>query len=42
MTQPSYEELIEASKPIVELLKKYYNPHTTAVITENDVKNCVR
>lgn len=38
MEEKIFNELKEASEPVIEFLKKYYDPHTTAIITENHVK----
>ena len=32
--QPTREELIEASKPLLDFLNKYYHPHAYVVVTE--------
>lgn len=32
------EELKEISKPLIEYLKKNYNPHTAVVISESGIK----
>ena len=31
-------ELKESSKPLIDWIKKYGNPHTTIIITEDGVK----
>ena len=32
-----FKELEEASKPLIDFLNKYYNPMTTAIVTEGRV-----
>lgn len=36
--KPDYEELRAAALPMIEYIKKYGCPHTTAIITDNSVK----
>ena len=32
------EELAIASKPLIEFLEKYYDPHTSVIVTEGYIK----
>ena len=32
------EELVKISEPIIDFLKKNYNPHTTVIISEDSIK----
>ncbi len=32
------KELEKISQPIIEFIKKYYNPHTTVAISEDSIK----
>ncbi len=36
--KPKREELRSAAMPLLELLNKYYHPHTYAVVTEGYVE----
>ena len=36
-TKKIMDELEEAAKPLVDFLYKYYDPHTSIVVTESNV-----
>lgn len=35
-----YLELKEAAKPLVDFLYKYYDPHTTVLVTQSHTEVC--
>ena len=37
MDKDKFKQLEEASKPLIEFLRKYYNPHTIVIIQEGRV-----
>lgn len=38
MPDPSFEELQAAAKPLIDILYKYYDPHTTIIIDQASVE----
>jgi hypothetical protein len=38
MNRPSSEELKAASQPLVDILYKYYDPHTTIMVEQGSVE----
>jgi hypothetical protein len=36
--KPTFEELQEAAKPLIDILYKYYNPHTTILVEQTCVE----
>jgi hypothetical protein len=38
MNKPSFEELKTATQPLVDILYKYYDPHTTIMVEQGQVK----
>ena len=36
--RPTHEELKAATLPLLEILYRYYDPHTSIIITQSDVE----